>query len=76
MQPCIEKNSGNQVSMGGEILARGRFAPPLNEPLVLYNLFDQFSLLTSQVGIVTLLYFLVDNMFSKNRLTPRKIKIW
>ena len=40
MQPCIEKNGGNQVSRGGEILARGDECPPppppppLNEPLL------------------------------------------
>lgn len=29
-----------------------------------------------QGGVTTLLYFLADNVFSKNRLTPRRIKIW
>ena len=29
-----------------------------------------------QVGIATLLYLLVDNMFSKSRLTPARIKVW
>ena len=30
----------------------------------------------TQGGIFTLLYFLVDNVFSKSRLTPGRIKIW
>ena len=29
-----------------------------------------------QTGIVVLLYFLFDNIFSKSRLTPRRIKAW
>ena len=29
-----------------------------------------------QVGVVVLLYLLIDNMFSKSRLTPRRIKVW
>ena len=31
---------------------------------------------TLQAGIITLLYLLVRNMFSKQRLTPRVIKAW
>ncbi|XP_070542823.1 uncharacterized protein [Ptychodera flava] len=27
-------------------------------------------------GIATLLYYLVDNMFAKSKLTPRRIKVW
>lgn len=27
-------------------------------------------------GVLTLLYFLADNMFSKSRLTPARIKVW
>ncbi len=30
----------------------------------------------TQVGIATLLYFLVENMLSKSRLTPARIKVW
>lgn len=35
-----------------------------------------FDFLLPQLGIVLLLYFLLDNMFSKSRLTPRRIKLW
>lgn len=29
-----------------------------------------------QSGVASLLYFLLDNMLSKSRLTPRRIKVW
>ena len=37
---------------------------------------SSYLLSCTQVGVVGLFYFLFENMFSRNRLTPRRIKIW